>query len=210
MKIKLLALAFICLSFPLFANQPEQATIDSLANEIGEIDSFQVNGDTATVVNLDGKKFTLVGENIGQLVKTLAEGYDRVKQADPEKPLDYLVALLPWLLGGGITSVIAYVTRAVNGLKSIFSGVEKDYKIVLGVAGVLALAWNIFQGLPFTSVEFWGTFAIDWLKFGGAAFVVYFTVLKRFMKTPENPLAEAKKVEEAKALLAKKGIRVIA
>lgn len=196
-------------SLSLFANQPQQVDIDSLAKTIGEIKSFEVNGDTATVVNLDGETFTLVGQNIGLLVQTLADGYDKLKEANPQKPLDYIVALLPWLLGGGITSVIAYATRALNGFKAIFNGIEKDYKIVLGVAGVLALGWNFIQGIPFASMEFWGTFAIEWFKFGGAAFVLYLTVLKRFMKTPENPIALEKKVEEARSLLASQGIRVL-
>lgn len=159
--------------------------IDSVAAEIGTVKTISISNDTALITNLDGEQFQVVGNNIGLLIAKLSEGYDKLKEANPQKPLDYIIALLPWLLGGGITSVIAYATRALNGFKSIFNGIEKDYKIVLGVAGVLAFAWNVIQGVPILSVEFWGNFAMQWFTFGGYAFLLYHTILKRIMKSPK-------------------------
>lgn len=178
------------------------ADAEAVSEQIGQVKTFTlISSDTAQVENLDGETFVLVGENIGSLVAELVGGYEQAKEKEPESVLGWFLALLPWLLGGGLTSVIAYATRAINGIKKIFAGVERDYKIVLGVAAGLAFGWGIVQGGNFATPEFWQNFVASWFQFGGMAFVLYFTILRRFFETPEGEAKQARKVEEAVALV---------
>jgi hypothetical protein len=188
------------------SNVSVDANADSIISEVGKVKSFVlVSSDTAEVTNLDGEVFVLVGENVGGLVAEIIRGVEEVKATDPQKPFDWITQFAIWLIGGGFVSLMAYGTRAWNGLKSIFAGVEKDYKIVIGVAGTLAIGWQLVQGMNIAEAGFWQSFASLWLMFAGAAFVLYNTILKRIFRTPPSPAKQEAKFNEAIELLSASG-----
>lgn len=186
---------------------------DSVRTEIGEIKSFNfLSPDTAIVKNIDKEEFILVGENVGQLVVSIVAGYETVRENVSKtegRAMDWIAEIVKWLLGGGsLTSIIAYFTRTIGGVKNLFSMINGNRKLVVGIAGGVSLAWMLIQGGDYMLITFWMAWAAMWFGFSIFAIGLYEAVFSLFKKTPKTEAQEKGAIEKAKALLENKGAMV--
>jgi len=186
-----------------------EANVDSLAAEIGDVKKVvMVSPDTAIVTNTDEQQFTLVGENVGQLVSTLLTGFAEIKENVSEtegRPLDWIMEIAKWLLGGAFTSILAFGSRSIKGIKSLFSGIAKNKRLVTGIAGALAIAWLLIQGGDFKTLEFWMSWGVMWFAFTMFAMGLYDTVFSKIFKTPKTEDEQLKAVADAQLLVQASG-----
>ena len=206
MKNLIFFLLFALTPIFVFAQEEVPANVDSLAARIGEVKSaVKIPGtDTIIVTNTDEEQFVLVGENVGSLVSTLLTGFDQIRENVSKtegRPIDWVLELVKWLLGGSLTSVIAYGTRSINGLKDLFSKIAKNRRLVVGIAGAVAFGWLVLNGGDLTSMVFWASWGATWFAFAMFAIGLYDTVFSRFKKTEKTEDQKLEAVANAQRLI---------
>lgn len=188
------------------------SNVDSLASVIGKVKTVSVANDTTIVTNDNDEQFILVGENVGALVNTLLTGYTEIKENvetnTQGRPIDWILELVKWLLGGSLTSVIAYGSRSITGIKNIFAGIVKNRRLVVGIAGAVALGYLVLTGGDLTSLTFWASWGATWFAFAMFAIGLYDTIFSRLKKTPKTIEQQAIKVAEATAIVKEAGGKV--
>lgn len=191
--------------------QEVPADADSLAAVIGTVKSVAIEGDTTIVTNTDDHQYILIGENVGTLIATLLTGIAQVKEnvgGTEGRAIDWIMEIVKWLLGGSLTSLIAYGSRSIAGVKDLFAKIAKNRRLVVGIAGALAFGWLMIQGGNLKESIFWLEWGATWFAFSMFAMGLYDTVFSRFIKTEKTPAEQDKKLDEATAMVESSGGKV--
>lgn len=215
MKERILIFLFVLLAGLCLGQTPIQtnADPDSIAATVGEIKTVEmVAKDTAIVTNSEEETFVLVGENIGEFIVSVVDGYNEIKGNVGEDAgvMDWLLEILKWLLGGGtLTSLITMATRTISGVKQLFSAIAKNIWVVVIIAGALSFGWQVVQGGEVMTMQFWTSWGVSWFAFTTFAAGIYETVIKNLLGKTANTDKENKhKIEKSVEFLKQNGASI--